>query len=193
MLHQKYKTLFCKYGLITPLRIAHFMARIDAECGFKLVRESCYYTKISGLRATFKTPFKNKSDAFVSQYLRNSEKCANYVYANRGGNGNELSGDGFKFRGGGFLQTTFKNGYKQLSEDTGIDFVNNPDLILEEVNSLISALNYWDKNNLNKYADEDNLDAICDIINIGKRTQAKGDANGYEHTKNCLIKWKKLI
>jgi len=116
-----------------------------------------------------------------------------YVYANRGGNGDEASGDGFKFRGGGMLQTTFRDGYENLSEDTGIDFVTNPNLILDEANGLISALNYWKENNLNKYADQDNLDAVCDIINIGRTTIAKGDANGYQHTKECLEKWKNIL
>lgn len=193
-LYEKYKTLFKKYQINTPLRKVHFMATREAENGLgKPVRESCYYKTIDSLRETFKSPFRGKSDAFVSQYLKNTEKCANYVYANREGNGNEESGDGHKYRGGGDFQTTFYNGYLRLAKSTGIPFDENPDLILEEANSLISALEYWRSNNLNKYADEDNLDAIADIVNIGRRTIKIGDANGYKHRKKCVDKWKKII
>jgi putative chitinase len=193
-LYEKYKTLFNKYQVNTPLRIAYFMGTREAENGDgKPIRESCYYKTIDGLRKTFKSPFTGKSDTFVSMYLKNSEKCANYVYANREGNGNEASGDGFRYRGGGDFQTTFKNGYTKLAKSTGIPFDKNPDLILEEANSLISALEYWKNNDLNKYADADNLDALSDIINIGHRTAKVGDANGYSHRKECVDKWKQLI
>lgn len=189
----KYKTLLNKYGINTPLRLQHFWSQVDAESAIKPIRESLHYTTIKGLRDTFKTPFKGKSDAFVSQYLKNSIKCANYVYANRGGNDNEASGDGYKFRGGGMLMVTFKDGYRKLSEDTGIDFTKNPDLILEEANSLISALNYWKNNNLNKYADLDDIDSISDIINIGSKTKSYGDANGFKHRLDLLKKYKQIF
>ena len=82
------------------------------------------------------------------------------MYANRGGNGDQASGDGFKFRGGGFLQNTFLDGYEFLTVKTGIDFVNNPDLILVEANVMICAILFWNQNNLNQYADLDDLDAV---------------------------------
>jgi putative chitinase len=192
-LYEKYKSLFGAYHINANLRIAHLMAQIQAECNLKSQRESCYYTSIKGLRATFYSPFKGKSDNFVGQYLKSSKKCANYVYANRGGNGNEASGDGFKYRGGGMLQVTFKDGYLRLSKDTRIDFMANPDIIIDEANGLISALNYWSKNNLNYFADLDDLDSISDIINKGHKTSVVGDANGYEHRKKHLINWKKTL
>lgn len=191
-LAKKYKSLLNYYGVNTPLRISHFMAQIEHESGLELVRESCYYKNIQGLRATFYTPFKGKTDAFVKQYLRNTEKCANYVYANRMGNGNEASGDGFKYRGGGFLQNTGQDMYAELQEDTKIPFLDNPDLILEEANAMICALHYWKKNNLNELADNDDLDGISDRINIGRDTQKVGDANGYEHRKQLLAKYKSM-
>ena len=193
-LNDKYKTLFNSYHVNTPLRIAYFMGTREAENGEgKPVRESCYYKTIESLRKTFHTPFLNKPDIFVTKYLRNSEKCANYVYANRMGNGNEASGDGFKHRGGGDFQVTGKGAYLKLAKDTRIHFDKNPDLILEEANSLISALEYWKNNDLNKYADEDNLDAVSDIVNIGRRTIKIGDANGYKHRKECVDKWKQIL
>lgn len=192
-LYRKYKTLFKKNGLTTPLRIAHFMAQIHHESGLETKREGLYYKDADWARKIFKTPFKNKTDSFVSGYLRNSEKMANYVYANRGGNGDELSGDGYKYRGGGFMGLTFKNNYRKLSKATGIDYVKNPELLEREADAMISALWYWNVNNLNKYADLDNLDAISDIINIGKLTKTVGDANGFDKREELLRYYKTLL
>lgn len=179
----KYKTLLSKYDIVTKLRYCMIMAQMKAESKLKLVREDLFYKTIEGLRGAFYTPFKGKSDAFVSQYLRSPEKLANYVYANKYGNGNESSGDGWKYRAGGFIGITFKGNYAKLSKDTGIDFVGNPDLLLTEVNALIASLWYWKEHNLNAYADKGDLDAVSDIINIGKRTIKYGDANGFKHRK----------
>lgn len=192
-LYEKYKSLFDKFEVNTPLRQAHFMAQADAECRLVAKRESLYYTSIDSLRASFYSPFKNKTDSFVRAYLRNSEHCANYVYANRGGNDDALSGDGFKYRGGGFLQHTFKNGYAYLAEKTGVDLINHPELIVEEPNAVLCALIYWQDNNLNKYADLDDLDGVSDQINIGRQTERVGDANGYGHRAECLKKWKIIL
>lgn len=189
-LAKKYKSLFVKYGLNTILRISHFLAQIGHESGFLLKRENLYYTTVAGLRKNFKTPFRGKSDAFVSQYLRNPEKCANYVYANRMGNGDEASGDGWRFRGGGYLQNTGRNQFQWLTDVTGIDFVGQPNLILIEANALIAALEYWKINNLNIHADNDDIDAISDIINIGRKTMAYGDSNGFAHRKTLLTHFK---
>lgn len=192
-LPEKYNKLFNNYGLTSELRTAHFMAQLDHESGLKPRRESLYFKTVEGLRATFKKPFKNKPDSFVKKYLKDSVKCANYVYANREGNGNEASGDGFKYRGGGLIQNTHKNGYQRLKDKTGIDFVANPDFILEEEKAVLAALIFWQDNNLNRYADRDDLDAVSDIINIGRQTKKEGDANNYKHRKECLDKWKQIL
>jgi putative chitinase len=192
-LYEKYKALLNGYHINTPLRLAHFMAQIDHESGLRSVREGFYYRDVDTLRKTFYSPFKGKSDSFIAGYIKNPERCANYVYANRGGNGNEASGDGWRYRGGGMLQNTFKNGYLRLTKDTGINFYDNPELILVEANAMVAACNYWKNNNLNKYADLDDLDAISDLINKGRLTEAEGDTNGYRDRKEKLDKWKKKL
>jgi putative chitinase len=192
-LDEKYRTLLERYGITSTLQKAHFMAQLEHESGLKPKRESLYFTSIDGLRNTFYTPFKNKTDSFVRSFLRNSEHCANYVYANRGGNGDQSTGDGFKFRGGGLLQNTFRDGYKWLSEKTGIDFVNNTDLILVEENAMLAACLFWKENGLNKYADLDDLDGVSDLINKGRKTDKIGDSNGYSHRSECLRKWKLIL
>jgi putative chitinase len=191
-LFEKYKKQFDKYGVNTKLRIQHYMAQREAE-NPSGKRESCYYKTIESLRKTFKTPFQGKSDEFVAKYLKNTEKCANYVYANRMGNGNEASGDGFKYRGGGDFQLTGKGMYASCSKGTGIDFLSNPDIITEEANAVVASLWFWKENNLSELADRDLLDSISDRINLGRLTPKIGDANGYEHRKVALAKWKSKL
>lgn len=175
----KYRTLLNNYGINTPLRIAHFMAQIEHESGLKPISENLNYSA-QGLADTFPKYFKNRIEA--NAYARQPEKIANRVYANRMGNGNEQSGDGWKFRGRGFLQITGRENYLLLSKDTRIDFINNPDLLLEEANAMISALWFWKRNNLNSFADKD------DIIGLTRRVN--GGLNGIEHRKELLEKWK---
>lgn len=190
-MYKKYKSLLNSYGINTPLRIAHFMSQYEHE-NPNNTAESLYYKTIESLRKTFYTPFKNKTDAFVSKYLKNTEKCANYVYANRMGNGSEKSGEGFKYRGRGF-GITGKENYFKFQVDTDIPVLKNPELLLEEANAVLSGCWYWNKLNLNKYADRDDLDAISDLINIGKLTEKEGDSNGYQDRKLKLEKWKKEL
>lgn len=187
------KIVFDAYAINTPLRLAHWFAQAYAECRLIAKRESLYYTSIKSLRATFKTPFLGKDDAFVSKYLRNSEKCANYVYANRGGNGDESSGDGFMFRGASFFQHTTHDQFLEMSYDLGVDIYNDIDLLLEDYYAVLAGCWYWHVNNLNKYADEDNLDAISDIINIGRLTRSYGDSNGFKHRQEALVKFKEYF
>lgn len=171
-LYEKYKTLFGKYKVNTPLRIAHFMAQIEHESGLKPISENLNYSK-EGLLKTFKKYFtediikidpKTKVQTVIkgtaSLYARQPEKIANKVYANRMGNRDEASGDGFKYRGFGYLQNTGRAMYEWLTEVTGIDFISNPDLLLIEANALIAALEFWKKNNLNALADKDDIKGI---------------------------------
>lgn len=192
-LSKKYKSLLEKHKINTPLRLAHFFAQVDHESNLIPKRESLYYTTISGARKTFKSPFRGKTDAFVNSYLRNSVKMANYVYANRMGNGNEASGDGYKNRGGGFMQHTGAEEMKILKARTGVDFVSNPDLLNEEANAMIAAIDYWNRRGLSNLADVDDLDGISDLINIGRHTAAYGDANGFKDRAEKLKAYKKVF
>jgi len=183
----KYKTLLNSYFINTPLRLAHFFAQIEAESGLKPISENLNYSA-EGLRNTFRRHFPTL--AVANQYARKPEAIANRVYANRMGNGNEASGEGWKFRGRGFIQITGKNNFIRLSKDTRIDYLNNPDWLLREADSMISALWYWNTTKLNKYADLDYVDAISDLINIGRKTKTFGDANGFKHRSDLLKKYK---
>jgi putative chitinase len=98
------------------------------------------------LRKTFYSPFK-ASLTLLFLIFHETRRSA-LITSNREGNETN-SGDGFRFRGGGIFQNTFRNSYLKLSKDTRIDFIGNPDLITVEANAVIAALEYW-KNNLNK-------------------------------------------
>ena len=189
MLETKYKSLLTKYKINTPLRLAHFMAQIEHESGLKPVQENLRYSEARLIQI-----FKHDLDINRNGILSDSEKLkakqlaykpreiANFVYANQGGNGNEASGDGWKYKGRGFLQITLKGNYIALSKATGIDYVNNPDLLLNEADAMISALWFWNKHNLNVLADKDDIKRITRVIN--------GGYNGLSNRITLLNKYK---
>lgn len=181
-LNEKYRSLFAAYHVTTPIRVAHFMAQIEHESGLKPISENLNYSA-EGLHKTFFKYFPTIEKA--NEYARNPIAIANRVYSARMGNSGEKSGDGWKYRGRGFIQLTGKDNYKALSKYTGIDFVSNPNLLLEEANAIISALWFWNKAGLNSFADKDDIKGITKRIN--------GGLNGLEARKELLSKWKKLV
>lgn len=188
-LHTKYKTILSKAGINTPLRLAYFFAQIDHESGLKPVSESFNYSP-KRLVEVFPKYFPTIESA---RKIIFRTEIANKVYANRMGNGNEQSGDGYRFRGRGFIQITGYDNYKNLSTHTGVNYVKNPDLLLNEADAMISAIWYWEVSKLNQYADKDDLDSVSDLINIGRKTVKIGDANGYAHRLERLNHYKKFF
>lgn len=131
------ETLVNKYGL-TGLPLAHFLAQCAHESGnFQFVRENLNYSADSLLKV-FPRYFKDKLTA--DKYARKPEAIANRVYANRIGNGDEASGDGYRFRGRGYIQLTGRDNYKSFGEYIGQDVVSNPDAVAT-IYPLESA--YW--------------------------------------------------
>jgi len=181
MLHEKYKSLFDKYGVNTPLRLSHFYSQVDHESGLKPISENLNYSA-GGLLQTFPKYFNALS---ANHYQRKPEQIANKVYANRMGNGSEVSGEGWKYRGRGFIQITGKENYFRLANDTDIDCLKNPDLLLEEVNALVSALWFWKSKAINVFADLDDINRVTKRVN--------GGINGLEHRKELLLKYKQIF
>ena len=139
-----------KFGINTPERLAHFLGQCHHESGgFKFTTENTNYSDV-GLKKRFNKYFKDKD---ISKYARNPEKIANLVYANRMGNGNEASGDGFRFRGRGYIQLTGKNNYKAFDKFVDDDIVLNPDLVATKY-PLLTAAWFWDVNDLNEICDK---------------------------------------
>lgn len=167
----------------TPLRVCHFLAQIIHESGhFRYNSENLNYST-SALKTVFKKYFP--TDELANQYARQPEKIANRVYANRMGNGNEESGDGWKYRGRGLIQLTGKNNYTACKDEMKIDIVKNPDLLLVPEYALKSACWFWNKNNLNQYADKDDINSITKKVN--------GGLNGIESRKENLDRAKKIL
>jgi len=173
-----------QYNIDTPLRICHFLAQIIHESGYlKAKVENLNYSS-QALSRVFSKYFP--SNSIAEEYERQPEKIANRIYANRMGNGDEDSGDGWKYRGRGLIQLTGKSNYKSCGNDLGLDLVNNPDLIINdpEVNVKIACW-FWKKNNLNSLADKDDITSITKKIN--------GGINGLTDRKNKLDICKKVL
>ena len=157
------------YYKMTPERAAHFFAQTAHESGnFKAFAENLNYGA-SGLTTTFKKYFSTTEKALL--YERKPEKIANLVYGNRMGNGDEASGDGFKFRGRGALQLTGKDNYKVFSEYLKKpEIMTNPDLVATEY-AFESAIFFFDRNKLwdicDKGVNKDTILALTKRINGG--------------------------
>ena len=176
-------TVLPKYDINTNLRRAHFLAQLSHESGGLHYSEENLNYSAKALRITFKKYFE--TDELAQEYERQPEKIANRVYANRMGNGDEASGDGWKYRGRGLIQLTGKENYQNFSKDNGIDCVSNPDLILEPEWALTSACWYWKKRNINKYADADDLHMVTKRVN--------GGTIGILHRQHYLEAYKRLF
>jgi putative chitinase len=169
-----------KFQINTPLRLAHFLAQCGHESGgFKTTSENLNYSA-KGLMGIFKKYFP--TEALANAYQRNPQKIANKVYANRMANGDEASGDGFKFRGRGYIQLTGKDNYTQFGKAIGENIVANPDVVSGKY-ALLSAAWFWSNNGLNKLADGGSTDAV--VTSITKRVNGGtiGLADRIKHFK----------
>jgi putative chitinase len=152
-----------KFEINTPLRLAHFLAQCGHESGgFKAVSENLNYGA-AGLQSIFKKYFTAIS---AKEYERKPEKIANVVYANRMGNGPQASGEGYKFRGRGYIQLTGKDNYTAFDKSVEDDILANPDLVATKY-PLLSAAWFFHKNGLHKIADEGATDAV--VTKVTKR------------------------
>ena len=169
-----------KFGINTPLRLAHFLAQCGHESGgFRLTQENLNYSA-KGLNGIFKKYFP--TEAAAAPYNRNPQKIANKVYSNRMGNGTEASGDGYKFRGRGYIQLTGKDNYTAFGKSIGVDMTANPDLVASQY-ALLSAAWFFTKNGLHKMADEGAGDMV--VTKITKRVNGGtiGLADRIKHFK----------
>ena len=153
-----------KFEINTPLRLAHFLAQCGHESGgFKVVKENLNYGA-KGLRSIFGKYFP--TDALALAYERKPEKIANKVYANRMLNGDEASGDGYKFCGRGYIQLTGKENYTNFGKAIGVDLTATPDLVATQY-PLLSAAWFFHKNGLHKLADAGATEAA--VTSVTKR------------------------
>lgn len=154
---------FPKYGINTPARIQAFIAQVAHESGeFSIKTESMNYTTPERLCAIWPSRFnmdgsKGKNNAH--NYIKNQEKLANLVYSGRMGNGDAASGDGFRYRGGGYMQLTGKESYAAYAKFIGKEVGETADLV--------------------RGTDEYALDSACWEFAIDKKLNEKADAREF--------------
>ena len=158
---------------LSPIRASHFFAQTSHETGgFKAFSENLNYSS-HGLKNIFKKYFPHN---LSESYARNPEKIANRVYGNRMGNGDEASGDGWKFRGRGALQLTGKNNYEAFAKYlNNPEILENPDLVATKY-SFDSAMFFFDRNKLWDICDKGINDPT--ILSLTKRIN--GGTHGLE-------------
>lgn len=156
-----------------PNRIAGFLAQTSHESGkYKFLTENLNYSD-KGLLKTFPKYF-NESN--VMDYARKPEAIANRVYANRMGNGDEASGDGWKYCGRGLIQLTGKNNYQAFADSENMNIEEVPEFLTSYIGAVRSALWFWNKNNLNVTADAGDLLMMTKKINGGTHGLAERTA-----------------
>lgn len=153
------------YEINSMSRQSCFLAQVGHESGgFNAVKENLNYGA-KGLMTTFKKYFSDEETALA--YERQPEKIANRVYANRMGNGDEESGDGFKYRGRGLIQLTGKNNYTAFAEDMSMSLDEAVEYLETYEGACMSAAWFWWKNNLNAIADKEDMLTLTKKINGG--------------------------
>ena len=185
-----------RYGITTVNRKRAFLAQIGTESGqLSAVVENLNYSA-KGLRSVFGKYFK--TDAEAEKYARKPEAIANIVYANRLGNGDTKSGDGWRYRGRGLIQLTGKSNYNKASVEMyalplGVDFVDEPDLLATPEYAAQSAAWFWESNGLNALADKlggtddaEVFKAITKRINGGYNGLEERQAI-YQRTKTIIV------
>jgi predicted chitinase len=203
------------YSVNTSLRLAHFLAQVGHESGFRATEEDGRYSAprmrqvfgCKGGQAHYDaagddctlgadgTPARLRPKLWTAEatYANNARNLLSYVYASRLGNGDEVSGDGYRYRGRGFMQLTGKANYKSFTDchnerspGQRQDFITQPDLLLSELNyALESAFYFWDARDINRIADTDNLADVTFAVN--------GGYNGLDDREARLERIKKAL
>ena len=156
---------FAKYDISTSQRQSSFIGQCAHESGnFKVLEENLHY-KAETLIKVWPSRFPNLEVA--NQFASNAQKIANKVYAGRMGNGNEESGDGWKYHGRGLIQLTGKDNYANCGPSLGVDLVGDPDRLLDPKYASLSAGWFWSKKGLNALADTGDYETMTKRINGG--------------------------
>ena len=141
-----------RFEINTPARMAAFLAQLAHESTeTTCLTEGLTYSRAERLCKVW--PKRFPTPASAAPYVKNPQKLANYVYANRGGNGDESSGDGWRYRGRGLFQLTFKDNYRLAGEALNLPLVDDPDRVTTAAVAALTAAHYWQRLGLNALAD----------------------------------------
>jgi putative chitinase len=181
--YEALEQLLPDYDINTPQRAAAFIAQCAHESGgFKFIKENLNY-KAASLRKVFPKYFP--TDALAAAYAQKPEMISNRVYGNRMGNGDEHSGDGFRYCGRGLIQLTGKDNYTRFAESLEISPEDVAEYLTTFEGCAQSACWFWESNNLNKWADVGDIVKMTKVINggtIGLEDRIKH----YEHALHIL-------
>lgn len=153
-----------RFGIDTAKRFPAFLSQgMHESLKFTRLEEGLFYSTPERIRQVFPSRVKTLDDA--KTLARNPQGLANRVYSGRLGNGDEDSGDGWKYRGRGIFQLTGKDNYQRASDDIGVDYVESPELVALPEHACLTAAHFWVVSGCNDAADMVDLRAITAKVN----------------------------
>ena len=161
---------FQRFGILTPAQQASWIGQCGHECGnFRIMEENLNYRAPTLLKLFPKTPKRQWgfTPEEAAAYEKQPQKIANRIYSNRMGNRDEASGDGWRFRGSGFLQLTGHSNFYHAGQALGVDFVMQPELVRTPMYAAQTAGWFWQTHKLNQYADSGDFVTMTKRINGG--------------------------
>lgn len=171
---------FARFNIATPRQQAAFIGQCGHECGnFRVLEENLNYRAETLMKLW---PRRFPTLEVANQYARNPKKIANMVYANRMGNRDEASGDGYRFRGRGCIQLTGHANYFHAGQALGVDLVMEPELVATPQYAALTAGWFWSTHDCNRLAEAGDWTGLTKKINGG----TIGLADRVKHTKEAL-------
>jgi len=161
---------FQRFGIVTPAQQASWIGQCGHECGnFRILEENLNYRAPTLLKLFPKTPKRQWgfTPEEAAAYEKQPQKIANRIYGNRMGNRDEASGDGWRFRGSGFLQLTGMSNFHHAGQALGADFIMQPELVRTPKYAAMTAGWFWQTHKLNQYADSGDILTMTKRINGG--------------------------
>ena len=161
---------FERVGIVTPAQQASWIGQCGHECGnFRIMEENLNYRAPTLLKLFPQNPKRvwGFTPESAAAYEKQPQKIANRIYGNRMGNRDEASGDGFRFRGSGFLQLTGHSNFYHAGQALGVDFVMQPELVRTPRYAAQTAGWFWQTHRLNQYADSGDILTMTKRINGG--------------------------
>ena len=161
---------FQRFGILTPAQQASWIGQCGHECGnFRILEENLNYKAPTLLKLFPKTPKRQWgfTPEEAAAYEKQPQKIANRIYSNRMGNRDEASGDGWRFRGSGFLQLTGMSNFFHAGQALGVDFIMQPELVRTPMYAAQTAGWFWQTHKLNQYADSGDFVTMTKRINGG--------------------------
>lgn len=161
---------FQRFGITTPAQQASWIGQCGHECGnFRILEENLNYKAATLLKLFPQNPKRvwGFTPESAAAYEKQPQKIANRIYGNRMGNRDEASGDGYRFRGSGFLQLTGMSNFFHAGEALGVDFIMQPELVRTPKYAAMTAGWFWQTHKLNQYADSGDILTMTKRINGG--------------------------